>query len=327
MILRKVSIVTAALVLSAAWTGAEAYEAGFPGWEQKPGITLGGGTAAAPPPGVYMFNQFLTYQAQLVGPTAPNIGGAATQIHVASATTGIIIVPGWEFLGASYNAVIVQPFITSGVGPPVNVQPAGMHNTYIVPVELSWKLGQSGFFVKTGLGIYVPDGSISGINGLGNIGNPWWTFQPEFVISYLKDGWNFTAFIFEEINTANTITNYRSGNVLHAEFTAAKTINKWTFGPVAYYAGQVTSDKSSAFYGNVINTKSYDIWAVGGRVGYDFGPVAMNVWALNEVSSQVVGANPNVGSVPKGYSVYASFSYRLWAPDAPATPKIPLIHK
>ena len=32
---------------------------------------------------------------------------------------------------------------------------SGMFNTYIVPVELSWKLGTSGFAVKTGLGIYL----------------------------------------------------------------------------------------------------------------------------------------------------------------------------
>ena len=37
-----------------------------------------------------------------------------------------------------------------------------MFNTYIVPVELSWKLGNSGFAFKTGLGIYVPDGTETG---------------------------------------------------------------------------------------------------------------------------------------------------------------------
>src|SRR5258708_38754728 len=73
--------------------------------------------------------------------------------------------------------------------------------------------------------------------------------MPEFVVSYLKNGWNLTANIFEEINTKSTVTQYRSGDILHAEFTATKTIGKWTVGPVAYYAGQVSDDKSSAFYG------------------------------------------------------------------------------
>ena len=47
---------------AAACTPAHAYEAGAAGWAQKPGITLGGGTAAAPPPGLYMIDQVYTYQ-------------------------------------------------------------------------------------------------------------------------------------------------------------------------------------------------------------------------------------------------------------------------
>ncbi|WP_374546259.1 transporter [Rhodoblastus sp.] len=56
-------------------------------------------------------------------------------------------------------------------------------------------------------------------------------------ISYQKDGWNLTANIFEEFNAANTITGYTTGDILHAEFLATKTIGKWTLGPVAYYGG------------------------------------------------------------------------------------------
>ena len=105
------------------------------------------------------------------------------------------------------------------------------------PIE---QLGDCGFFVKAGFGMYVPDGTKTGVNGLGNAGNPWWTFQPELIVSYLKDGWNLTAFTYEEFNTENTVTHYKSGDVIHAEFTAAKSIGNWTIGPVAYYVGQVS---------------------------------------------------------------------------------------
>jgi hypothetical protein len=40
-----------------------------------------------------------------------------------------------------------------------------MHNEYLVPVELSWKLADSGFAVKTGLGIFTPDGTVNGFTG------------------------------------------------------------------------------------------------------------------------------------------------------------------
>jgi hypothetical protein len=62
--------------------------------------------------------------------------------------------------------------------------------------------------------MYVPDGSIQGPAGLSNVGNPWWTFQPEFIVSYLKDGWNLTANAFADFNTKNSITGDRSGDIL-----------------------------------------------------------------------------------------------------------------
>jgi len=53
--------------------GGHAYEFGSPGYLQKPGIVLGA-AAAAPPPGLYGFEQAFTYQSKLVGPGAPSVG-------------------------------------------------------------------------------------------------------------------------------------------------------------------------------------------------------------------------------------------------------------
>ncbi|MGB6398269.1 MAG: transporter [Bradyrhizobium sp.] len=318
---------------AAACTPAHAYEAGAAGWAQKPGITLGGGTAAAPPPGLYMIDQVYTYQPNLVGPgnSVLNPHGGTTSVPSAVASPVFVWVPGWEFLGATYNASWAIPVGMFAVGNPVNVEAAGLINSFIAPVELSWKLGDSGFHVKTGLGMYVPDGTVSGVNGLGNVGNAWWTFMPEFVVSYLKDGWNLTANIYEEFNTRSTVTQYRSGDILHAEFTATKTIGKWTFGPVAYYVGQVSDDTSSAFYRGAINVNRYNIWAAGAELGYNFGPAQLTVWALDEVSANASGGSPQLPPGPlitKGFSAFAQLSYRLWAPDEPvAAPKSPIYHK
>ncbi|NEU98644.1 SphA family protein [Bradyrhizobium uaiense] len=320
------------LAAGATFTNAHAYEFGFPGFAQPPGLTIGA-SAGAPPPGIYSFNQVFTIQGNLTGPgnTLLNPTGTKTGVQAAIEANGFLFVPGWTFLGGTYDAVLVQPFIMDSVGSPVNAQAAGMHNTYIVPVELSWKLGDSGFFVKSGLGMYVPDGTKTGINGLGNVGNPWWTFQPELIVSYLKDGWNLTAFLYDELNTRSTVTSYQSGDVFHAEFTAAKTIGNWTVGPVAYYVGQVTDDKSSAFYNGAVNVNRYNKWAVGGMVGYNFGPAALTVWAFEDVSANASRGTPLAGidsaTVSKGASVFANLSFRLWGPDAPSTPTQPKFHK
>ncbi len=302
---------------------AQSFEFGYAGYAQKPGLVVGNG-ASNPPPGLYAFDQVFTYQAKLAGPGAPIIDGNATSVHAAAATAGLFWVPGWTIFGASYDAVIAQPWLMADLGDPININPAGLHNTFIAPIELSWRLGESGFYARAGLGLYAPTGTTGGANGLGNVGTPWWVIQPNVQLSYLRDGWNLTANLFDEINTRNPLTGYRSGDILHAEFTATRTVGKWTVGPVAYYVGQISNDKSSSFYGGAINTNRFNVWAAGALVGYDFGPATLTVWATSEISASASGGTPISGSDPasisKGISVFANLSYRLWSPDAPATP-------
>jgi hypothetical protein len=278
-----------------------------------------------------MVDQAYTYQTNLAGSGADAINphGTKTGALAAVAATAFVWAPGWTFLGASYNATLAIPVGMFAVGSPVNVEASGLINTFIAPVELSWKLGDSGFYAKTGLGIYAPTGTVTGVNGLGNLGNAWWSFLPEFVVSYIKDGWNLTANIYGELNTASTVTNYQSGDILHAEFTATKSIGKWTFGPVAYYVGQVSDDKSSAFYHGLINVNRYNKWAVGGSLAYNFGPAQLTVWATDDVSADVSGGTLPPGPIiTKGFTAFAQLSYRLWTPEAPvAAPKAPMYRK
>jgi len=56
------------------------------------------------------------------------------------------------------------------------------------------------------------------------------------------DIWNLTAFLYEEFNTANSRSNYTTGDIFHLDFTVTKTIGKWTLGPVGYYVAQVSDD-------------------------------------------------------------------------------------
>ncbi len=340
MALNRYALVAAAAgMIALSCAPANAYE-GLVNVRTKPGALIGA-SAGVPPPGVYMFNQVFTFQANLTGPGVRTALGGNTHVGVQAAVDvqGFLFVPGWTFLGATYDAVIVQPFVMDNLGSPINVQQAGMFNTYIVPGELAWNnIGGTGLGVKVGLGIYVPDGTVTGVTGTGNVGSPFWTFQPEVIVSYLKDGWNLSAAIYEEINTRSTVSNYRSGNILHADFTATKTIGKWTLGPVAYYYGQVSDDSCTAIScgyatGTLLNPQRYDIWAVGGLLGYNFGAAAVSVWATQEVSAKAsnVGAIAATGNyfslVPQGLTVFGTLSYRLWGPDEAAAAPAKLFHK
>lgn len=324
-------------LLAAAGIAAFAFSPAFanegPGASTKAGAFIGA-SAGVPPPGIYMFNQVITYQTNLTGPGT----GGQTNIgaHINFDIQGFLFVPGWTFLGATYDAVIVQPFADVSVGAPANVQSSGMYNTYIVPGELSWKLGNSGFALKTGLGIYVPDGTKTGTDGLGNVGNPYYTFQPEIILSYLANGWNLSAAIYDEINTANSVMHYTSGDILHADFTATKAFGKWTIGPVADYYGQVTDDSCpiscmATGESTLGHSNRFEVWAVGGLVGYDFGPAAVSVWATKDISAKasnvaaVAAGSADPSTVTQGTTVFATLSYRLWAPDEPVKPA--MFHK
>ena len=79
----------------------------------KPGAFIGS-SAGVPPPGIYMFNQVFTYQANLAGPGTAALnppGTHKTGVQAAVDVQGFLFVPGWTFLGATYDAVIVQPFV------------------------------------------------------------------------------------------------------------------------------------------------------------------------------------------------------------------------
>jgi hypothetical protein len=330
------TILAAAGLAAVAFSPAYAYEGGANA--SQPGGFIGS-SAAVPPPGIYMFNQVFTDQRNFAGPGTASLGlGTNNGVHVNDYNAGFLFVPGWTFLGATYDAVVIFPFVDVGIGNPLASVPgtanlqSGAFDTYIVPIELSWKLGTSGFYVKTGLGMYVPDGTITGANGLGNVGNPRWTFQPELILSYLKDGWNLSAALYTEFNTENTFDHYTNGDVFHADLTATKTIGKWTVGPVAYYYAQITNDTCSDItcltahpLGTLTNAQRYQVLAFGGLVGYDFGPVNVSVWATSDVlakasnAAAVAALGADDSLIQAGTTVFATVGFRLWAPDAPAT--------
>jgi hypothetical protein len=336
----KALLTAAAGVAAFAFSPANAYEALYPGWDQKPGAFIGS-SAGIPPPGIYMVNQVFTYQTNIAGPATTNLGlGNHNAVAAAVDVQIFIFVPGWTFLGANYDFVVAQPFEMVGVGNPlVTINPAvpttisGVVRTFL-DNELSWtKIAGTGFGVKTGLGIWVPTGTIQGPTGLTNVGAPFTSFQPELFLSYLGGGWNLTAAMDLQFNTANSRTNYTTGDIFDVDFTATYTIGKWTFGPVGYYVAQVSNDKCpvgtcTAFYptGTLGNAQRFQLAAVGGLLEYNFGPASVSVWATQEVYAKASnaaavalgGATADVSLITRGMTVFGTISYALWNPPAPA---------
>jgi hypothetical protein len=297
------------------------------------GATIGLPLGAAPPPGLYTgLETFYLGMLAGSGTGGHSTGnwGAALGNAVAPAVgqaVPLLWVPGWSFLGATYSASVVEGFYEwtscgafsgcAGDSSRLSGQPiAGggfvYTNTFIQPINLSWNLG-GGWFVAAAFAFTPPDGT----RGVGTPNPDYWTFEPSIAISYLASNWVLSANFFYDINTQSAavccasapITN---GNNFLADLTALYKVGKWTIGPVGYFEVQTTADTGACIPAPGVNLCGrYETAAAGGLIGYDFGPIDLQVW----VTDSFVGQDAVQG--PGGLNVWSRIGFKIWGPEAP----------
>jgi len=297
------------------------------------GATQGLPLGALPPPGIYGgFALNATGLGGSAGRGNQAIPGAGTAPAFGYGTS-VLFVPGWTFLGATYGASVVQGFYqgetAQAVNPPftaaLGISPE-LANTNFTPISLSWNLTH-GWFAAIALTVVGPDGSRwpSTAAGAGavNLNPDYWTLAPGFAVSYLDANWLLSANFRYDVNFASqgvtlspfigpAANGFISGNLLFGDFTALYKVGKWSFGPVGYMELQTTADRpgggAACTYGVGGRCGWDDQVDVGFLVGYDFGPVAVQVWTDNTVYS-----HDNIGY---GWDVWGRMTFRIWAPEA-----------
>jgi hypothetical protein len=309
------------------------------------GATIGLPLGAAPPPGLYTGLE-TAYLGELGngghsqgGWCIPSGGGSCAVLPAIAQAVPLLWVPGVSFLGATYSASVVQAFyIFSTCGGTVNALAPGngtgnctggaplsgggfvYTNTFFQPINLSWNLG-GGWFVAGAFAFTPPDGT----HQAGTPNPDFWTFEPSVAFSYLGSSWVLSANFFYDFNTksqgvccgqSNTIT---SGNEFYGDLTALYKFGKWTIGPVGYFEVQTTADTGAGCTPapGVTICGSYQTAAAGGLIGYDFGPVDLQVW----VTDSFVGQDTPQGV--GGINVWTRLGFKIWGPEAPK----PLVSK
>jgi hypothetical protein len=283
------------------------------------GLPLG----AAAPPGLYTGIETLVTP----GFIGSGIRAGGSGLNFPSVGEGIPLLwsTGWNFLGASYSMSLVQAFYAAGTLPQGGASaPAGVSswspeiaNTIWNPINLSWNLG-GGWFVSAGFNFMGPDGSHWISAGNTDVNPDYWTFEPTLAIAYLANGWQLSANMFYDIQTASggvccaLISGFTGGNEFYLDWAALYSIGKWQIGPVGYAKFQTTNDTISgnpAFpTGCTVAVCGKDAAAAfGGLVGYNFGPVDLQVWVTDAVWKQ---------NDINGFAVWTRFGFRLWAPEA-----------
>jgi hypothetical protein len=324
--LRKVLIGgLAALAIGGVASSASAMETGT-FQNRLNGATIGLPLGALPPPGLYTGLE--TAYLGMVGTSGASsgnaAGGARLFLPAIAQAVPLLYVPGWNFLGATYAMSAVQAFYTflscgptaCGLGSntvggaPIAGGGFVFTNTLWNPISLSWNLG-SGWFVSAGFNFTGPDGT-----HLTGTPNPdYWTFEPTFAVSYLANNWVLAANFFYDINTRSTGTccavnnTVTSGNALYGDFTFAYKFGKWEIGPVAYFEAQTTNDTGAGCALGLCGR--YSTVALGGIIGYDFGPVDLQFW----ITDQLEGANTPAAA--GAIDVWTRLGFRIWAPEAP----------
>jgi len=307
------------------------------------GASIGIPGGAAPPPGLYTGLETVW---PLATPAYGNAGASAVSPTASTVKIGatIGIVPlvwatGWNFLGAHVTLNAIQAFYTAyaqpnattnsavaggafGAGPGVVAVLPNVANTSWGG-SLSWNLGQ-GWFFSIGVGVEAPDGS----SYTGSPNPDFWSVNPNWALSYLANNWVLSANMAYFINgpsrgnAANLgglgiagANGYTDGNEFYLDATAVYKIGKWEIGPVGYFFDQTTGDSFGA--GNscaaMVATALHCGWAhgaaLGGLVGYDFGPVDLQVWVTDQFWNQDTPGG--------GITVWTRMGFRLWAPEAP----------
>lgn len=308
-------VVASALTCGVLVERAAAWEAGYL-VGTFPGITLGLPMGANPPPGVYLTN-LGNYGTDVftghgtAGPAGASLGEVGAKIDLGQYVPVLTWSTPWTILGATWSMTVIQPMITSSFYEPggaIISNPAGLHNIILNPFNLSWELAP-GFFGALGLDVIPPTGRISGATGLANWGQPIVTIEPRVSFSYLADGWNITSSFRFGVNTANTYTGVTDGAYLHTDLTLAKKFDKWELGAVAYGVNQIAADSNCGSKPAGYCAYGEDV-ALGGLVGYDFGPASVKVIVTDSVYTR---------NFAGGWRVYTQLAFPLWV-DQPAKP-------
>ena len=132
-----------------------------------------------------------------------------------------------------------------------------------------------------GLGISYLAGGYLGING-GDFGNAfdYNTFRQDIHVTYGVAGWNANANLIYGITGKNQATHASNPDYFNYDLSLTKTLGKWEIGPVAFGSTDVSAPKG---------TKAQSQFAIGGLVGYNFGPVVVQTYLTRDVAQNNYG--------------------------------------
>jgi hypothetical protein len=237
----------------------------------QPGDTMGSASGAPIPPGFYFANQANGGCADTDPRTC-----VVTEIPLFAWSTP------WKILGARL-AFATAPTTVVYVDIHETHDDTGLFNPF-VGSTLTWDLGHGWGFTYL-LGAYFDvDSSVAYSSS---------SLNQRFGLSYTANEWNLTANVIWGVNFDQKTTDPQgfpcptdpsrgcNPNFLNVDLTATKKFGKWELGAIGFYA----TDISKPIHDYREQSKA----AIGGLVGYWFGPVIFQIYVTTEVYEENYG--------------------------------------
>jgi len=246
----------------------------------QPGETVGAAAGAPLPPGFYAVNT-ADWGCRDTKPATPTVCTGVT------IPVGIWSTP-WTLLGANLQFLVATPAVVVAVEHMDSFW--GMYNP-LVSGRLAWDLG-NGWGFSYLLGAYIDVHSDVAWSST--------SLNQRFALSYTRDGWNLTANViwgihFDSVTDRPQLSPCPSPfalrgcnpDFINVDLTATKKVGKWEFGPVAYGSSDLTRP--------IAGYLKQSQFAIGGLLGYDFGPLTLQGYITTEVAENNYGGRDTRG--------------------------------
>lgn len=216
----------------------------------------------------------------------------------------------WTFLGARVQFLLATPLVEVGVHHTNYLR--GVYNPLLAG-QLAWDLGNNwGFSYLVGAYFDVHSEVAWSSTSL----------NQRFALSYTGDHWNLTAHAIWGTQLdhvtgrpqlspcpASFALNGCNPDFLNLDLTATRKFDKWEIGLVAFGSTDLNSP--------IAGYQRQSQVAVGGLVGYSFGPLILQTYLTTDVHQKNYG----------GYDtrLWTRVIFPIWTPPAP--PTTPLYRK
>jgi hypothetical protein len=200
----------------------------------------------------------------------------------------------WTFLGGRVYGYAAVPSVSLGAHdlggvPGTSLYVSALYNPALLVGE-AWDLG-NGFSFGTTVGGYAPVSNA--------LNQDFFTFNVRPSVAWAGDGWALSANVVLGITGTNHTAQGPFGigglnngwktspNYVNYDLAALKTFDKWTLGVVGFGSADISGVTSPwPLYPAYSKQNQF---AVGGFVGYNFGPVTLQTYLTHDVISHNYG--------------------------------------